>query len=279
MSTNAEQIALWDGPGGERRARRPHLIDAQVRLHNERLRAAAAITPGEHVLDIGCGTGQTTRQAAQAAAGKEGGALGVDLSAAMLAVARRLSDEAGLGNVAFLRLDAQVHPFEPGRFDVAISRFGVMFFDDPVAAFGNIGRALRPGARLVLLTWQAREANEWPLLFRQALTGHPEMPGLGATGHPFTLADPATVREILGAAGFTGVRLTGVHQPVFYGEDVAAACDLASSLPSNAEILAGLDEAGAARALDRLRGALAAHQTSEGVALDARTWIITARRG
>jgi SAM-dependent methyltransferase len=277
MTANAGQIALWNGPGGERRARQPHLIDAQVRLHNERLRAAAAVAPAEQVLDVGCGTGQTTRQAAQAAA--QGSVLGVDLSAAMLAVARRLSDGEGLGNVTFERADAQVHRFGPGRFDVAISRFGVMFFDDLVAAFGNIARALRPGGRLVLLTWQGREANEWPLLFRQALTGRPELPALAATGHPFTLADPATVKAILGAAGFTGVSLTGVHQPVFYGDDVDTACGLASSLQANAEILAEMDEAAAARALDRLRAALAAHVTSEGVALDARTWIITARRG
>ena len=277
MTTNAEQIALWNGPGGERRARQPHLIDAQVRLHNERLRAAAAITATDQVLDVGCGTGQTTRQAARAAA--RGTALGVDLSEIMLAVARRLSAEDGLGNVAFERADAQVHPFGPGRFDIAISRFGVMFFDDLVAAFGNIGRALRPGGRLVLLTWQAREQNEWALLFRHALTGRPEMPRLGATGHPFTLADPATVKEILGAAGFTGVSLTGVHQPVFYGPDADVACDLVRSLPASDEILAGMDGAAQARALGRLRGALAAHQTSEGVTLDARTWIITARRG
>lgn len=277
MTANAEQIAVWNGPGGERRARQPHLIDAQVRLHNERLRGAAAITTTEQVLDVGCGTGQTTRQAAQAAA--QGNVLGVDLSEAMLAVARRLSAEEGLGNVGFERVDAQVHRFEPGRFDVAISRFGVMFFDDLVAAFGNIGRALRPGARLALLTWQSREVNEWPRLFRQALTGRPGMPELDATGHPFTLADPSAVKEILEAAGFTGVSLTGVHQPVFYGQDVATACELVCSLPTNAELLAGMDECEATRAVGRLRAALAAHQTSEGVAVDARTWIITARRG
>jgi ubiquinone/menaquinone biosynthesis C-methylase UbiE len=277
MTANAEQIARWNGPGGERRAKQPQLIDAQVRLHNERLRRAAAVTPTDQVLDVGCGTGQTTRQAARAAA--RGNVLGVDLSEAMLAVARRLSAAEGLANVTFDQVDAQVHPFGPGRFDVAISRFGVMFFDDLVAAFGNIARALRPGGRLALLTWQAREANEWPLLFRQALTGRREMPELPATGHPFTLADPATVKAILGTAGFTGISLTGVHQPVFYGDDVDTACGLASSLPANAELLAGMDEAAAARAVGRLRVALAAHVTSEGVALDARTWIITARRG
>lgn len=277
MTANAEQIALWNGPGGERRARQPHLIDAQVRRHHLALLDAAAIEASDRVLDVGCGTGQSTRDAARAAAA--GDALGVDLSAAMLAVARRLAADEGMANAAFEQADAQVHRFPPAGFDVAISRFGVMFFDDPAAAFANIGRALRPGARLALLVWQARERNEWALVFRQALTGRPEMPELAATGHAFALADPAVVREILGAAGFDGVSLSGVHQPVFYGTDVATACDLVRSLPSSLEVLAGLDEAGTARALDRLRAALAAHQTSEGVTFEARSWLITARRG
>jgi SAM-dependent methyltransferase len=276
MTVNADQIALWNGPGGERRARQPRLTDSQVRLHYERLREAAAIGPAEQVLDIGCGTGQTTRDAARAAA--EGGVLGVDLSVQMLDVARRLATEEGLRNVTFEQADAQVHRFSPDRFDVAISRFGVMFFDDPVAAFTNIGRALRPDVRLAFLVWQAREFNEWALVFRRALAGSPQMPELAATGHPFTLADPAEVRRILGAAGFTGIGLTDVQQPVFYGDDVDTAFDLVCSLTTSTEALAGLDEAGRARALDRLRVALAAHHSSQGVTFDSRTWVITARR-
>jgi ubiquinone/menaquinone biosynthesis C-methylase UbiE len=298
MTVNAEQIALWNGPGGERRARQPHLVDTQVRLHHERLLAAAAIGPAEQVLDVGCGTGQTTRDAARAVTARgdggrgdgvrgEGDArsagggevLGVDLSAPMLAVAARLSAEEGLGsNVAFEQADAQVHRFPPERFDVAISRFGVMFFDDPVAAFTNIGRALRPDGRLVLLVWQAREHNDWARVFRQALSGSAEMPGLAATGHPFTLADPAVVRQILGSAGFADIGLAGVHQPVFYGDDVDTALALVKSLPTSMEQLAGMDEAGQAEALERLRAALTAHAGSQGVRFDARSWVVTARR-
>jgi len=276
MTANADQIALWNGPGGERRARQPKLIDTQVRLHHARLLEAAAIGPADQVLDVGCGTGQTTRDAARAA--PAGTVLGVDLSTPMLEVARRLSAGEGLRNVTFEQADAQVHDFGPDRFDVAISRFGAMFFDDPVAAFTNIARALRPRARLVLLVWQARERNEWALVFRQALAGHPGMPELAATGHPFTLADPAQVRRILGAAGFTGVGLADVAQPVFYGDDVDTALALVCSLPASMEQLDGMDEAERARALDRLRTALAAHQTSQGVSLAARSWVITARR-
>jgi len=166
---NTEQAAEWDGPAGAHRTRYAAVFDAETRPHNERFRAATGVGPADHVLDVGCGTGQTTRDAARAAGA--GRALGVDLSAQMLEHARRISREEGLSNVAFEQADAQVHAFTPGSFDVAISRFGSMFFADPVAAFGNIGRALRPGGRLVLMVWQARERNEWATAIRVAIAG------------------------------------------------------------------------------------------------------------
>ncbi len=146
----------------------PDFYDAELRLHNAHLRAAADVGPHDRVLDVGCGTGQTTREAARAAV--HGSALGVDVSAPMLERARRLSDDAGLRNVTYVQADAQAHPFPPAHFDLCISRFGTMFFADPVAAFANIGRALRPGARLVLLVWQGHDRNEWATAIRDALT-------------------------------------------------------------------------------------------------------------
>ncbi|MDT5192413.1 MAG: hypothetical protein QOI28_4664, partial [Mycobacterium sp.] len=143
--------------------------DAELRLHNELFRDATRVGSGDRVLDIGCGTGQSTREAARAAVA--GSALGVDTSAPMLERARQLSDDEGLANITFQQADAQVHPFPPTRFDLCISRFGTMFFADPVAAFTNIGSALRPAARLVLLVWQQRDRNEWATTIRQTLTG------------------------------------------------------------------------------------------------------------
>ena len=133
--------------------------DAELSRYNVRLRAAAGVRPADRVLDIGCGTGQTTRDAARAAT--SGSALGVDLSRPMVDRARQLSEEEGIPNVDFELADAQVHPFAPRDFTVGLSRFGTMFFADPVAAFTNIGRALRPGARLVQLVWQAYDRQEW----------------------------------------------------------------------------------------------------------------------
>ena len=171
--------------------------DAELRRHNEVLRRAAGVQLRDHVLDIGCGAGQTTRQAARTA--RAGSALGVDASAAAIERAREPARAEGLRNIAFEHADAQVHRFPPDRFDLAISRFGTMFFDDPVAAFANIGRALRPAGRLVMMVWQARERNEWAVCIERSLPGA-EGP---AAGRPdaFSLADPPAVGRSCGPRG------------------------------------------------------------------------------
>jgi SAM-dependent methyltransferase len=252
------------------------VFDSEDRPHNERFRAATGVTPRDRVLDIGCGTGQSTRDAARAATA--GSALGIDLSAQMLEHARRVSREEGLANVGFEQADAQVHAFPAGSFDVAISRFGSMFFDDPVAAFGNIGQALRPGGRLVLLVWQARERNAWSTKIREAIAGDMDVPPPATGPSPFSLGDPAVAGGILAAAGFTEISFTDVHEPVYYGPDPTVAFDVVSGLRSTRDPLGGMDPGQAEEALARLRAALAAHQTSDGVLFDARTWIIAARR-
>ncbi|HEX4705610.1 MAG TPA: methyltransferase domain-containing protein [Pseudonocardiaceae bacterium] len=272
---NAAQAAEWDGPGGEHRARYAQLIEDQVRRHNDRFRAVAAVGPREHVLDIGCGTGDSTRDAARAAV--DGRVLGVDLSERMLARARELSDAEGLHNVEYLRADAQVHEFPSARFDVCVSRFGSMFFDDPLGAFTNIGRALRPGARLVLLVWQARDDNEWSAEIRRAL-GAP-VPAPPLTGpNPFSLADLAVAEGILTSAGCTDFAAVDVDEPVCYGPDAATAFDFTLGMRSTRDLLANLDDTTTGLALDRLRGTLAAHDTGDGVYFDSRAWILTATR-
>jgi SAM-dependent methyltransferase len=251
--------------------------DAELRRHNEHFRTAAGVQPGDHVLDIGCGTGQTTRQAARAAV--DGRALGVDVSAPMLERARQLSDDEGLRNVSYQQADAQTLPFPPARFDLCISRFGTMFFADPVAAFANIGRALRPGARLVMLVWQGHDRNEWATAIRALSMGRPPTPPASGP-NPFSLADTAVTQGILTAAGFTEVTFTDVHEPVFYGEDTRAAYDAVQNLWHVKDLLADLDAATTARALRRLRATVAAHDTGAGtgVLFDSRAWIVAAVR-
>lgn len=245
--------------------------DAELRRHNALLRAAARVGAGDRVLDIGCGTGLTTRDAARAAV--DGSALGVDISAPMLAKARGLSVAEQLSNIDFELADAQVHPFPPASFDLCISRFGSMFFADPVAAFTNIGQALRPGGRLVLLVWQEYARNEWASgLIPIRATGPADGPG------PFSLADPAVTETLLTAAGFIDVAFSDVHEPVYFGVDSDAAFDNLLRLQGFKELFAALDADAAEAARARLRAALAEHLTDTGVCFDSRAWIVTARR-
>jgi SAM-dependent methyltransferase len=249
--------------------------DLELRAHHEHLRAAYGISAGEEVLDIGCGTGLTTREAARAAA--PGRVVGVDVSARMLERARQLTAVERLDNVRYELGDAQVHRFERAGFDVAISRFGTMFFSDPAAAFANIAAGLRPRARLVLLVWQRHEHNEWARAIDAALGDAARPPQPGAD--PFSLGDAEATAGLLEGAGFEGVRLEDVHEPVFYGDDLDAALAVVRGFQDTRAALAGLSDSEAARTVERLREMLAAHYSDErGVVLDSHSWLITARR-
>jgi SAM-dependent methyltransferase len=249
--------------------------DAELRRHNARLLAAAGVRPDDRVLDIGCGIGQTTRDAGRAAV--NGSALGVDTSEPRLERARRLTAAEGLRNVTYELGDAQSHRFPTGHFDLCISRFGTMFFTDPAAAFTNIERALRPGARLVMIVWQDADRNEWFTAARQALAGTDPPAPSPSDLEPFSLADRTVTQRTLAAAGFAEIGFTAVNEPVYYGEDCDAALDAILRLRHTGDLLATLDAATAKRALDRLRASLAAHDTSDGVLFDSHAWIVTAQ--
>jgi ubiquinone/menaquinone biosynthesis C-methylase UbiE len=249
--------------------------DFELRAHHEHLRAAYGIHGGDEVLDIGCGTGLTTREAARLAA--PGLVVGVDVSERMLERARELTTAEGLDNVRYELGDAQVHRFDPARFDVAISRFGTMFFDDPAAAFANIAAALRAGARLVLLIWQPREGNEWVNAFDAALShaAQPPSPGLDA----FSLGDAQATARLLEGAGFDDIRFEDVREPVLYGHDLDAALAIVLGFQDTKAALESLSDEEAARTVERLRATLEAHYSDErGIALASRSWLITARR-
>lgn len=239
---------------------------AELTRYTPAMHRAWAVRPGDRILDVGCGTGETTHAAARLAG--DGEAVGVDIAAAAL-------DRAAPGrNVTFHHGDAQTYPFPPAHFDLVISRFGTMFFDDPVAAFTNIGRALRPGGRLAMLVWQAREHNEWDVTIRAALDAPP-----AGRPDPFSLADPVVVDDVLHAAGFTGVDLKDVHEPVYYGPDVTAALAWVQRFTCTNEALRRLDQPAAERALDRLRQLFEEHRHADGIWFDARAWMVTAARG
>jgi SAM-dependent methyltransferase len=195
----------------------------------------------------------------------------------MLERARQVTAVQRLGNVRYELGDAQVHRFDPARFDVAISRFGTMFFSDPAAAFANIAAALRPEARLVLLVWQRLEHNEWARAIDAALGDAAQAPPPGAD--PFSLGDAEATARVLEGAGFDGVRFEDVHEPVLYGHDLDAALAFICGFQNTNAALAGMNDGEAARTVERLRAMLAAHYSEErGVLLDSRSWLITARR-
>jgi SAM-dependent methyltransferase len=272
---NRDQLRAWDGDGGAYWAARAEHFERVVARYTAPFFAAAGIRPDDRVLDVGCGAGGTTREAARQA--PVGEAVGVDLSSAMLEVARRTAEREGRTNVRFVQADAQVHPFPAGSFDVAISRTGAMFFADPAAAFTNIGRALVAGGRLTLLVWQAPAANEWFSEIARSLapgrplpTSQPDVPG------PFSLADPDRVRTILGTAGFAEVDVTGVAEPEWFGRDVDDAVAFIQGVAG--WMLEGQDDEARARALGDLRRSAERHLTEDGVEFGSAAWLVTARR-
>lgn len=273
--SNADQVRAWDGEEGAYWAAHADHFERALAAHQQRLFDAAAIARSDRVLDVGCGTGGTTRDAARAA--PEGSAVGVDLSAAMLDVARARAASEGLTNVRFEQADAQIHPFAPASFDVAIGQTSAMFFGDRVAGLANVGRALRSGGRLALLTWQSFAANEWIRELSGALAGGRELPTPppDAPG-PFTLSDPDVIRAVLTAAGYRDITIEPAVAPMWFGHDAEDAFRLVHGLM--AWMLDGLDDAGRTRALDDLRATIESHETPDGVLYESATWAIRATR-
>lgn len=274
---NVDQAAAWDGDEGDSWTRDWERYDRSIGAYREPMLAAASIADGERVLDFGCGNGQSSRDAAKAT--PAGSVLGVDLSAAMLDQARRQADAEGLHNVDYLQADAQAHPFDPGTFDIAISRFGSMFFADKPAAFTNIGQALRPGGRLLLVVWQDVSQNDQFATIMRTLSGAavPPKPPPGAPS-PFGLADADLGGAWLSAAGFTDVEHRAVNAKFDFGADADDAFSFVCRTSAARGLLNDLDDSTRPKAVDALRDAIRDHETADGVLFDSATWFITARR-
>jgi trans-aconitate methyltransferase len=271
---NTEQYEAWNGEGGKR-----WIADADGR---DRIMApiadavldAAELVTGERVLDIGCGCGVTTFAAARAV-GAGGAAHGVDLSDVMLSVARDRAAAAGLANVTFEQADVQTHPFAGAGFDVAISRFGTMFFADPGAAFANVGTGLRSGGRLCIATWQPLGANDWLAVPRAVLLRYGALPETSGPGM-FAQSDPAVITGLLEGAGYTAVVCTPVNLMLDLGAGPEQASEYLASTSIGRAVLDSLSEADRPAALDALRVVFADHQTPTGVELGAGFWLVTA---
>lgn len=274
---NTEQARAWNGYEGTQWALNQDRWDAVNDGFNGPLLDAAAIGAHEHVLDVGCGAGRTTRLAGRRAA--EGRATGLDLSAPLLERARGSARDEGSANVSFTQGDAQSHPFAPGGFDVAISRYGVMFFADPVAAFANIAGALRPGGRLAFVCPAEADGNEW-LQALAALRGILPVGEFGAPGSPgmFSLADPERTLRVLSAAGFEAARAVRVHADGVWGRDAEDAAGFLLGSGPGRHLLdqVGPEEQRLARRT--LTDALRPHERDGSVLLRSSSWLVTAGR-
>jgi SAM-dependent methyltransferase len=275
VAVNAEQSEDWNGASGR------HFIEQRERHERmrggltARLLAAAQIQDGENVLDIGCGCGDATILAAHAAG--TGRALGADLSRIQVTEARRLAAAAGVTNAGFEVADVQVHPFQAGNFDVVLSNFGVMFFDDPAAAFANLRKALRRGGRLAFLCWRARDENPFFTIgFAEAaaVLGFRELTGSAAA---FSLADSGRVGALLSGAGFGGIEFAKADEPMLIGCDVADVLEYERASPGATEILAGLSPEQAAGLTRQVRDCLVAYASPDGVIMPGAAWLVTAQ--
>jgi ubiquinone/menaquinone biosynthesis C-methylase UbiE len=275
-AVNQAQRDAWNGDSGARWVAGADRRDAVLAPVADAVLAAACIQPDESVSDVGCGCGATTIAAA-ITAGPGGTAHGIDLSEPMLAVARQRATGAGLTNVTFTAADAQTHPSGGTAFDAVISRFGTMFFDDPIAAFTNIGRAVRPGGRLAIATWQPLSANDWLTIPGAALLRYGTLPDSepGAPGM-FAQADPEVVRATLARAGWTDVDTRAASLTLRIGDDPADATDYLAESGVGRVVLETVPDADKPAAVQAVADALGPHTTDDGVYLDAAIWITSA---
>jgi SAM-dependent methyltransferase len=278
--TNAEQRAYWNEQAGPVWVAMQERMDAQIGAHGARALAALAAKPGERILDVGCGCGDTALALARAV-GPTGHVLGLDLSAPMLARARERAAAAGLANVAFTEGDAQTLALPAADRDALFSRFGVMFFEDPPTAFANLARALRPGGRIAFACWQAPAANLWvsvPMAALAAVVPLPAPPPPGAPG-PFAFADPEHVRDILAKAGLADIEVRGEQLPMAFGGVDDAAAFLTDLGPASRAVReANGGEPLRAKAQAAIRDAIAPHARGGRVELPSAIWVVTARK-
>jgi ubiquinone/menaquinone biosynthesis C-methylase UbiE len=274
---NADQIAYWNGPGGQHWADRQQTQDIVLGPVSGILIERAKAKAGERIVDVGCGCGATTIALAQQV-GPAGHVLGIDISAPMLARARQLV-RPGLP-ADFVLADATVYPFVPASFDLLASRFGVMFFAEPALSFANLRRALRPSGRLAFACWRDPRDNPFFMAPLQAVYKHaPKLPQLGPEDPgPFSFASDARVRRILSEAGFSGIEMEprNLSLDIAVGRGLDSAVEAALEIGPAARALAEQPPEVRAAATNSIREALAPFARGQAVPLAASIWIVTA---
>lgn len=272
---NEDQIAQWNEEVGKRWTQQQERLDRLIAVFGEAAMRVAVPGQGERVLDVGCGCGDTSLALAQAV-GPEGAVLGVDVSAPMLA--RAEARAADMPTIRFQLGDASVAPLG-GPFDLLFSRFGVMFFADPPAAFAHLRRALKPGGRMAFVCWRAFTANPWvsiPAFATMRVLGPPKVaPDPQAPG-PFAFADADRVRAILAAAGFRAIEIAPFDATMRVGADLDDAMVTTMQVGPVSAMMREAGDAQRAEVMAAVRDALSAHVTPDGVMLAGATWIVSA---
>jgi SAM-dependent methyltransferase len=276
--SNAEQRERWNQEG-EFWVRDADRFDALNGEFGIAMLEAARLRPGERVLDVGCGNGETTLQAGEHVA-PGGTAVGVDISAPMLAYARRRAGRSAVDNVQFVEADAQTHEFELGEFDAVTSRFGTMFFQDPVAAFTNLGRAVGSGGRLSIVCWQDVLKSEWTAVIGGAAAAHLGFPNFGPPGAPgpYAFGDRDRLEQTVASAGFGDINIEAITRPMRMGDGVDDVIRFFTSLDIVREWFHDKPEDKVAQAIDAVRKAIAPHAGPHGVVMSGAAWLLTARR-
>ena len=281
-AANEEAITAWDGPLFDRFLRFQHLIVGSFARHGEAAIELLEPRPGERAIDIGCGFGDTTERLAALVA-PSGRALGVDAAPRFIEHAREAARRSGLANAEYAVADVQTMELQ-ARFEIAFSRFGTMFFANPVAAMRNVQRALVPGGRLGMAVWRRREDNDW--LYRaqqivEQIVSRPEEYDEPTCGPgPFSMADADTTSEVVQRAGFEDVALLRCDLPMRVGADLDEAIDIVTALGPAGEILRLAGDRAAhlhGQVDEALREGMADMVRPDGVFAMSSTWIVTAR--
>jgi SAM-dependent methyltransferase len=276
MTQPVSQLEYWNGAPGQKWVRNQAIMDASLADATAGLFSLAAIAPGERVLDIGCGSGETSLMAARGV-GPAGAVTGLDISRPLLELARHRAD--GIANLNFIEADASAYGFSP-QFDLLLSRFGVMFFDDPLAAFTNIRKAAAPGGRLAFVCWRALGENEYaamPFDIAKPLMPPLPPPNPHAPG-PFALCDPDRLRRILEDAGFLNIEIGKIDGAMRMGATPEQAGIQAISLGPTARSLALFDDAVRAKVLAAVTDAFRSYPLIDGqITCRIACWLVKAK--
>ena len=277
---NSDQAEFWNGPGGETWTTQRERFNTMLRPIGLEVLKRAQARAGEHVLDVGCGTGETTNYLARLVT-PGGSVTGLDISDLMLAEARRHNQVHDVP-VQFHAADAQTYAFCDDAYDLIFSRFGVMFFEDSVAAFANLARALKSTGRLTFVCWQSMDRNAWVHLPRDIVAQHIALDGPGANPTapgPFAFGDEGRALSLLNRAGFDNVTVEGHDTEVLMGGggSIETAVHAVTDQGPLSRAIHDAPEAVQTRIRDDLTMMLAGHQHDDGVRLGAGVWLVTAR--